>query len=621
MVEHDAGAMKSAQFIQKGLLFYLALIILGTLGIVYLFNMFISANLKKLIDGTIQIGDGNLDWRIKSSFDDEFGKLSIAFNDMAGKIAESKREILLQAEELTLKNIQLRQEEKRAQNYLDVAGAMMAALNANGEITLINKQACNILNISEEEALGKNWFDCFLPKEIKEEIKGIFDKLMAGGEIETVEYYENPVLTSDGKERIIAFHNTLVTNDQGVIEGVFFSGEDITLQKQAEAEQERLKEQLRQVQKMEAVGTMAGGIAHDFNNILTAILGYAEFIKNDLPESSQAQDDIDQILKAGYRAKELVGQILAFSRKKEMELLPIHPQVIIKETMKLLRSTTPTTVSIILSISEDCGMIKADPTGLHQILINLFTNAVHAIEEKGEVTVSLQEVNLTTLSLAFKPELSPGTYVRLSISDSGTGMDQGTLDRIFDPFFTTKEVGKGTGMGLSVVYGIVESHGGLIDVKSDLGRGSTFNIYFPKIEDVEFVEAETTTQLKTGTERILFIDDEESILKIGKRILEKLGYEITPEISSVKALEIFQSNPDQFDLIITDHSMPDMSGIELTAEILKTRPDMRFIVCSGHNSKVSTENYRKKGITVFVNKPYDEKILSNAVREALNGKG
>ena len=618
--ESDLRVLAGARFIQKGLVFFLVLFILGTVTVFYVFDMFLSANLKKLIDGTIQLGDGNLEWRFKSSFDDEFGKLGKAFNDMAGKIADSKREILSQAEELAERNRQLKIEEQKAQNYLDVAGAMMAALNANGEITLINKQACNILNVLEEEALGKNWFDCFLPEEIAEEVKGVFDKLMAG-DIEPVEYFENPVLTSEGRERIIAFHNTVVTNEQGEIEGVFFSGEDITLQKQAETEQERLKEQLRQVQKMDAVGTLAGGIAHDFNNILTAILGYAEFIKNDTPESSQTQDDIDQILKAGYRAKELVGQILAFSRKKEMELLPIHPQVIVKETMKLLRSTTPATVSIIQNISEDCGMIKADLTGVHQILINLFTNAVHAIDQKGEVTVSLQEVNLTAQSLAYKPELSPGAYVRLSISDSGIGMDKGTIDRIFDPFFTTKEVGKGTGMGLSVVYGIIESHGGFIDVKSDPDRGSSFSVFFPIIEGEEDIfEVETIIQPQTGTERILFIDDEKSILSVGKRFLEKMGYEVTAESSSVKALDIFKSNPDQFDLIITDHSMPEMSGIELIAEILKIRPGMRVVICSGYTTKVTTENYKEKGINVFINKPYDKEILSEAIREALNGK-
>jgi CheY-like chemotaxis protein len=199
-------------------------------------------------------------------------------------------------------------------------------------------------------------------------------------------------------------------------------------------------------------------------------------------------------------------------------------------------------------------------------------------------------------------------------------MDKDTIDRIFDPFFTTKEIGKGTGMGLSVVYGIVESHGGFIDVKSDPGRGSSFSIFFPIIKKEDIFEVETTIQPLEGTERILFIDDEESILRIGKKMKKKMGYEVTAESSSVKALDKFKSNPGQFDLIITDHSMPEKSGIEIVAEILKIKPDMRIIVCSGYNSKVTTENYKEKGIDVFVNKPYDKKILSEAIREALNGK-
>ena len=620
--ESDLRVLASARFIQKGLVFFLVLFTLGTITVFYVFDMFLSANLKKLINGTIQLGDGNLEWRFKSSFDDEFGKLGKAFNDMAGKIADSKQEILSQSEELTERNKQLKQEEQRAQNYLDVAGAMMAALNLNGEITLINKQGCNILNVSEKEAIGTNWFDRFLPEEIKGEVKGVFNQLMAG-DIDPVEFYENIVLTSDGIERTIAFHNTLLKNEQGEIEGVFFSGEDVTLQKQAESEQEKLKEQLRQVQKMEAVGTMAGGIAHDFNNILTAILGYAELIKNDTPaESTQIQEDIDQILKAGNRAKELVGQILAFSRKEKMELLPMHPHVIIKETLKLLRSTTPTTVSIIQSISEDCGMIKADPTALHQILINLFTNALHAMDDKGVVTVNLLEVNFKGQPLWYRPGLSPGTYVRLSVSDTGDGMDQNTIDRIFDPFFTTKEVGKGTGMGLSVVYGIVESHGGFIDVDSEPGQGSTFSVFFPvtEAEAEDISEVEPISQLKTGKGQILLVDDEETLLVLAERIIKSLGYDVIAENNSAKALEKFKSDPDQFDLILTDLAMPHMSGTELRAEILKIRPDIPVIICTGYDSKITAEYAGEKGITEYIKKPYSKKILSEAIREALNGK-
>jgi len=403
-----------------------------------------------------------------------------------------------------------------------------------------------------------------------------------------------------------------VLDKNGELKHIIHIARDIT-------EQKKMEEELFQAHKMEVVGTMAGGIAHDFNNILTAILGYAELIKEDIPESSLAQDHIKQVLKAGNRAKELVGQILAFSRKEKTGLMPISPQVMIKETLKLLRSVTPTTVSIIQEIFEDCSMVMADPTQLHQLLMNLFTNAVHAMDEKGKVTVSLQEANLKAEALTHKPGLSPGKYACLSISDTGTGMNQETIARIFDPFYTTKGKTKGTGMGLSVVHGIVKRHGGLIAVKSEPGRGSTFNVCFPVTEEKgeEVLEVETTAHIQTGTERILLVDDEEMILKLAQRLLEKLGYEVVAESSSLKALEILKSNPDGFDLIITDQSMPEMSGSELIAEILKARPGMPVIICTGYSTKVSAENAREKGISHYMTKPYSQKELSEAIREVL----
>jgi len=266
-------------------------------------------------------------------------------------------------------------------------------------------------------------------------------------------------------------------------------------------------------------------------------------------------------------------------------------------------------------------MLMANPTQLHQLLMNLFTNAVHAMDEKGEVTVSLQGVNLKAETLSHKPELSPGTYVCLSVSDTGAGIDQKARNHIFDPFYTTKEVGKGTGMGLSVVHGVVESHGVFITVESELGQGSTFHVFFPVTEEKEeeILEIETTQFLK-GSERILLVDDETMILKMAEQMLKNFGYEVTTGSNSVKALEIFKSKPDQFDLLITDQSMPNMSGSELVAEILKARPGMPIILCTGYSSKVSAENASEKGISKYMTKPYSLKKLSETVREVLDGK-
>lgn len=416
-----------------------------------------------------------------------------------------------------------------------------------------------------------------------------------------------------------------VQDQTGAIIGFLGIIRDISARQHAEAEKEKLEEQLRQSHKMEAVGTMAGGIAHDFNNILAIILGNAEIALDDLPPGNPARRNVHEVIDASIRAKDLVRQILAFSRKERQELIPLHPQVMLKETLKLLRSITPTTISIIQEISQECGMIMADPTQLHQLVMNLFTNAVHAMDEKGTVTVRLREVNVgdeifNTIS-SVRPLVlkTPGRYAKLSVTDEGTGMTRETIERIFDPFYTTKEIGKGTGMGLSVVYGIAESHDGFITVESEVGRGSTFNVFFPITKNAEEdIATEVTPHFQTGTEHILLVDDEEDLLKMAKRMLESLNYTVTIKSDSIEALETFKSAPDEFDLVITDQSMPNMSGSELTAEIRKIRPAIPVILCTGYSTKVSAENAEKMGISKYVGKPYSKKTMSEAIKQVLD---
>jgi len=415
-------------------------------------------------------------------------------------------------------------------------------------------------------------------------------------------------------------------DEQGRVVTMSGSITDLTEFMQAEAEKKKLEEQLRQVYKMEAVGTMAGGIAHDFNNILAIIVGNTEMIKEDTPLGDPIRDYTDDILIASIRARDLIKQILAFSRKEKAELIPIRPQPLLKETLKLLRSTTPQTVSIVQEISQDCHSVLADPTQLHQLVMNFFTNAVHAMDEKGEITVSLEEVDLGREDFDHFPVMLPigfnksGVYAKLSVSDTGNGIDTEIIYRVFDPFYTTKDVGEGTGMGLAVVYGIVENHMGFITVDSQIGKGSTFSVFFPITKQEEVLELDTTTGVSTGTEQILLIDDEESLLKMAKHMLASLGYKVVSEGSSVKALETFKSDPDQFDLIITDQSMPDLSGSELAEKVLRIKPDMSIILCSGFSSKVSEENAGEKGISKYVSKPYTKKSFASAIREVLDMK-
>ncbi len=396
---------------------------------------------------------------------------------------------------------------------------------------------------------------------------------------------------------------------------------DITDRKRAEEEKEKLETQLRHAQKMEAVGTLAGGIAHDFNNILAPIIGYTEMVMVDLPpQAAPMRADLEQVLRAAHRARELVKQILAFSRHgQDQKRVPIDVGSIVKEALKLMRASLPTSVEIQQSIQSVTAL--ADPTQIHQVLVNLCTNASHAMEEKGVLGVSLSYVNLTEYDLAGLPamNLNPGSYVKLSVTDTGHGMDEETMQRIYDPYFTTKEVGKGTGLGLAVVHGIVQRHEGAVSVISEIGKGTRFDVYLPRVEPgSSFDAAKEARDLSKGMERILIVDDEQMVADLGSRMLTQLGYEVTRETNPVSALETFRRDPDAFDLIITDYTMPHITGTELAGEILKIRPDMPIILCTGYSEKGTEASAGELGIRGYAVKPLDRAQLAQLVRKALD---
>ncbi len=394
---------------------------------------------------------------------------------------------------------------------------------------------------------------------------------------------------------------------------------DITRQKKVEQDRHNLEAKLQQAQKMEAIGTLAGGIAHDFNNILAIIIGNAEMAMNNISSENLAKDSIEQVLVASNRAEDLVKQILSFSRQKKPSFIPVDPTSLVKETLKFLRTTTPATISLVTNIDDHCGTIIADPTQLQQLLMNLFSNAVHAMEEKGEISVSLYRVDLSDEDLAHKQGVAPGPYVEISVVDEGIGMDNEEIHLIFDPFYTTKDIGKGTGMGLSVVHGIVESHGALMKVDSKPGKGSTFQVFFPIVQDKDPVEPESFEPVVGGTEEILFVDDEECLVSLCKLSLEGLGYAVTSETDSMAALETFKSDPERFDLLITDQTMPKMSGVELAAEILKINPGLPIVLCTGFSEKISEEQAKEMGIKEYCLKPLERKKLGSIVRKVLDG--
>ncbi len=429
------------------------------------------------------------------------------------------------------------------------------------------------------------------------------------------------VRRKDGRYTHMEDEGEFFTDARGNVVRMIGFVKDVSERKKAEEEKANLESQLRQAHKMEAIGTLAGGIAHDFNNILSAILGYSEMASDDIPESAPAKRDIREVLKAGNRAKDLVKHILAFSRKSEQERIPLEIYLIVKETLKLLRASIPTTIEIRQDIDPGCGAVLADPTQVHQVMMNLCTNAAQAMEEKGGILdVALGLVALSEKDVQNESTLKPGRYVKLTVRDTGPGVDRSHMDRIFDPYFTTKEVGKGSGMGLAVVHGIVKSHDGMITVDSQSGAGAAFNVFIPRIEKMRRKKTEKRVPPPTGSERILVVDDEESVCEITKRRLEQLGYHVTYETDGMAALELFRSRPRAFDLIITDQAMPTMTGEHLARELMRIQPDIPIILCTGYSSRIDAEKAGFLGIGAFIMKPVDKEDLAMTIRRVLDSK-
>ena len=389
---------------------------------------------------------------------------------------------------------------------------------------------------------------------------------------------------------------------------------DITDAKKGEAERQGLQAQLIQAQKMEAIGTLAGGIAHDFNNILGAVLGYAEMALEDSPQGSKASQEIGHVIEAGKRAAELVKRILAFSRQAVAEPIVVNPVQVIDETLKLLRPSLPSTITIEQRYGQAIPNILADPTQIHQMLMNLGTNAFHAMEHSGgTLTIALEGRELGILDLAQRANVKPGPFVVLSISDNGPGIPPDIRDRIFDPYFTTKEVGKGTGMGLAIVHGIAAAMGGFVSCESIEGQGATFRVFLPAIECKAPPVVESTDTVPTGKEHVLFVDDEAMLAGLAKSMLERLGYHVTLCSDGEMALALFRDQPDTFDILVTDQTMPRMTGFELARHVLAIRPSMPVVLCTGYSNIVNERAAQEIGIKAFIMKPVSKKALAEAL--------
>jgi signal transduction histidine kinase/CheY-like chemotaxis protein len=413
-----------------------------------------------------------------------------------------------------------------------------------------------------------------------------------------------------GSTRKIRIVSSPIMNAKGEVTAAIDMVEDIT-------DRLNLENRLKQSQKLESIGTLAGGIAHDFNNILSCIIGFTELALDDAKKGSFIADNLLEILSAGKRAKDLVGHILAFARQSEEKLEPIRADKIIGEVLHFMRSSIPTTIKIKKTIDSQ-SLIMGNRTQLHQIVMNLCTNAAQAMENKGGVLeVSLKDIEVDG-DIDGRLDLNPGHYIEINITDTGTGIPPQIIDSIFEPYFTTKELDEGTGMGLAVVHGIVESYSGKIAVKSDQEKGTTFTIYLPITQKPKVQKQIEQGKLPTGTEHILLVDDEIPIVKMGGKLFERLGYAVTSRTNSIEALELFRSKPDQFDLVFTDMTMPNMTGDKLALELMKVRPDIPVILFTGYSKQVSEKAALMMGIKALAYKPLVKWDIAKTVRKVLD---
>jgi len=526
-------------------------------------------------------------------------------------------ELELQNEDLRQTQAELDNARRKYTDLYDFAPVSYLTLNEKGLISEANLAASELLGVPRGRLLNRP-LSAFIVDDDQNIYFQCRKELLRSGEKQRGELRIRRNNSSILPVLMEGTVNAKLDGDSGQFRVIMM---DISRRKELEAE-------LLQSRKMEAIGSLAAGIAHDFNNILTSCLGYAEMAREEVGENGKAREDIEHVITAAHRATELVKRILTFSRQGVEAKKPLAPAPIVKEASQLLRASLPATVEIQEEIDDNGGLIVAAPDMIHQIVINLGTNALHAMEgEKGILSIKTARVALKENDLPETPEFRPGNYMELKVRDTGHGMDQPTVERIFEPYFTTKEVDKGSGMGMSLIHGIVKDCGGFLKIESAPDQGTAVSIYFPIVGETEERRAVKRGAEKgkvpielpsTGNEHILLVDDEKNIARIFKQILEQFGYKVTAHYSSIETLETFRAAPDSFDLVLTDQRMPWQSGMELAARIREIRPDMPIILCTGYSSSIDEKEAKEIGIKRIVMKPIGAAALANNVREVLD---
>lgn len=512
----------------------------------------------------------------------------------------------------------LKESEQRYRAVVEDMPALVCRFRSDGVLTFVNNAYCHYFGKKKEDLIGKDFFH-FIPKDDREKVRHHINSLNDETPMTT---YEHQVIAPDGVIRWQEWTDRALFDEKGRLMEYQSVGRDITEAKIAREEKAKIEKQLQQARKMESVGRLAGGIAHDFNNMLTPIIVHTEMALDDIPNESPLRFGLEQVLKAGERARDLTRQILAFSRQSEGQQVLLKIEPIVKEVLKLLRASLPATIEIRTRLECEPGSVFADLTQIHQLLMNLCVNAAQAMLQKGGVLeISTMNQTLDAAVASRVPGLKPGAHLRLSVADTGQGMGPKVIEHVFDPYFTTKEKGEGTGLGLSVVHGIVGSLGGAVTVESEPGIGSTFHVYLPVIErKATSEEIQDAVPLPRGTEQVLLVDDEQSIVEAVKSVLEHFGYRVTARTSSVEALEVFRSDSERFDLVITDQTMPNLTGVELATEIMKINPGIPVILCTGFSELIDEEKARAMGIRSYVMKPIVTRQIMGTIRRLLDDR-
>ena len=508
----------------------------------------------------------------------------------------------------------LRESEKIFRNIAETSRDVIFRVTTDGTFSYVSPSGEQVFGYSPQEFIGTHILSYPASFDYQASAQA-FARAVNGSRVDLFEFQ---AVRKDGALVPVEVSAAPITRD-GEIIGVQGIARDISERKEAERRQQELEDQVRQAQKMEAIGTLAGGIAHDFNNILASIIGYTELASEEISEGTQLHQNLQEVLKGSYRARDLVRQILTFSRKAEEEKKPVQVKLMVKESLKLLRSTLPANIRIEKSIASD-SLVMCHPTQIHQIIMNLSTNAAHAMDpEGGTLRIEMADTYLDNAEAEGFHGMSPGGYLDLSISDTGAGMAQNIIPQIFDPYFTTKQKGSGTGLGLSVVHGIVSSLNGQISVNSEPGLGTRFRILLPRLTSASQPPQQNIQSPVTGgSERLLIVDDEPALADLLRQMLVQLGYGVTARTSSTEALELFRENSGAFDLVITDMMMPGMTGTVLAQQIRAIRSDIPIILCTGYSEQIDARTATSYGVSAYTLKPVVKQQLAGLVRRLLD---